>query len=247
MAGPNALLPGPDAPGGGPGGVDQRTAFAQLAGALQGLQDRAVAEAVAQAGALVRDHYALYHRVTPTGGGGWTLLYEHEVTGTSELSLTLPDTGSLDQTAGSLVLELRARSTATGTTRDTLTLQLNADAAYNYYYTITTNDNGTVSGFASSFDSNWPIGSCPKAGAAAGHFGMVVVDLPLYARTDHRKHYLAQAITGYGSGTGNVYAETARGWITGTTDAITALFLRPGTGEFATGSLARVWGVATGV
>jgi len=224
-------------------------AAAPLARMWRSVYQKASEAAAVKMADLLRDHVYLFHRNLPTaggggGGGGWVLLYEHEVTASGgELTLRLPASGSVAQTHATLVLEVRARSTATGTSRDNLTLQVNADAAYNYYYTLTRNDNGTVDGFASPNDSMFDIGSCPRAGAAAGHVGTAVVQLPFYARTDARKHYLAHASTGYGSGTGNLFVQTAGGWVHGTTDAVEALFLRPGFGSFAPGTVVRLWGV----
>lgn len=230
--------------------VDPVETVGPLARMWRSVYQKASEAAAAKMADLLRDHVYLFHRNLPTsggggGGGGWVLLYEHEVGATAELELRLPASGSIPQTHATLVLEVRARSDATGTSRDNLTLQVNATASSNYSYTLTRNDNGTVDGFASPNDSAWDIGGCPRAGAAAGHFGTAVVQLPLYARTDARKHYLAHASTGYGTGTGNLFVQTAGGWVTGTTAAVTALFLRPGFGQFATGTVVRLWGVTT--
>jgi hypothetical protein len=178
------------------------------------------------------------------GGGGWVLLYAHEVSAPAgELTLRLPDTGTLPQTYDSLVLEVRARSTATGTTRDTLTLTVNPEAATFYNYTLTRNDTGTVTGFGSSNDSTWDIGSCPRAGALAGTFSYTTVQLPWYARTDAKKGYLAHNETAFGTSDGGGFTQESGGWASPVTGAITYLTLRPGFGEFAQGTLVRVWGV----
>jgi hypothetical protein len=209
------------------------------------VHEKAAAVAEARTQELLKYHVYVYPHSAGDGGGGgggagWTLLYEHEVTATGgELVLRLPDTGSLPQTHASLVLEVRARSTSTGTAREQLTLQANAEAAYLYHYTLTRNDNGTLDGFASPNDSAWDVGGCPRAGAAAGNVGTSVVELPMYARTDAKKPYLARGITGYGSGTNNLFAQEASGWVN-TTDAIAALVLRTATGQFAVGTLVRL-------
>jgi len=232
---------------GGGAGAGAVAAVGPLQRMWRSVYKKAAEVAEARTQELLKYHVYVYPHGAGDGGGGggagWTLVYEHEVTASGgELALRLPDTGSLPQTHGSLVLEVRARSTSTGTGREQLTLQANAEAAYLYHYTLTRNDNGTVDGFASPNDSAWDIGGCPRAGAAAGNVGTSTVQLPMYARTDAKKPYLARGITGYGSGTSNMFAQDASGWVN-TTDAISALVLRTATGQFAAGTLVRLWGV----
>lgn len=186
----------------------------------------------------------------PAGAGGWALLYEHEVTAAGgELALRLPATGSLPQTHGTLVLEARVRSTYTGASRSYCTLTLNDGVPVTYASALTRNDVGTLTGFASSTDNNWDVGSCPKATAPAGTYGLLTVQLPLYARTDHKKHYLAHSVASTNTADGNAYLLQAGGWVYGdpaALAAITSVQLRCAQGNLAQGTLVRLWGVTGG-
>jgi hypothetical protein len=224
---------------------------AALAAMWREVYRKAAEVAEARTTELLRQHVYLYPHGAGGGGAGglgWVLLYEHQVTaGAGESVLRLPDSGTLAQTHGTLVVELRARSTSAGTDREAVFLELNGLNAHDYTYSLTRTDAGAVTGFASGVATGWDIGACPRAGAAAGHWGYATVHLPMYASVGGtRKGYLASAETAYGSTSSTPYLQQAGGFVVNTGPATTALFLRPGSGAFTEGTLVRVWGVSDG-
>jgi hypothetical protein len=184
------------------------------------------------------------------GGGGWVLLSEQEVAPPAGvLTLRLPASGSVAATYDTLVLELRARSTYTGTSREYCTLTVNDETPVSYASTITRNDVGTLSGFASGTDNNWDVGPCPKATAPAGVFGAALVQLPMYARTDAFKTHLGHAVASTNTSGGNAYSQFGAGWLYSASTpalaqaAIASVQVRLAWGNLAQGTLARLWGV----
>jgi len=207
--------------------------------------------AEARATELLKYHVYVYpHGAGGGAGGGWVLLSEQEVGAPAGvLTLRLPASGSVAATYDTLVLELRARSTYTGASREYVTLTVNDETPVFYAATVTRNDVGTLSGFASGTDNNWDVGPCPKATAPAGMFGASVVQLPMYARTDAFKVHLGHAVASTNTSGGNAYSQFSAGWLYSSSSpalaqaAIASVQVRLAWGNLAQGTLARLWGV----
>lgn len=179
-------MAGPEAPDRG----DLAAPFAGLPAALQALQDRAVAAAVEQAAALLRDHYALYHRTT-AGGGAWVALAAHTVpAGSGEASI---DFSGISQDYTTLVAI--GDNLHTGTTQVPVCFQLNAWDGNDYLETVHRHGSTTTHGLVFPTANNaGSIGYAPPGDDDdLDDVGAFTLWLPGYVVTGRYKNYYGQA------------------------------------------------------
>jgi len=218
---------------------DLAAPFAQLPAALKALQDRAVAEAVAQAGGLLRDHYALYHRATGGAGGLITIADRVVAGGAQTQSLRLPASGTIadaapDATYLLLVGQARARlkPPTTGTVyAHNVWVSYNDDPidgagslpspfycwgwhAHDYY-------NSVHAAAQSTSDVGVQLGYCASEDAPAGAATHYRADFPNFAGTAFRTGCVFQAIL-HGEDENSRTGYTGGGYRRGT-GAITSL------------------------
>lgn len=125
-------------------------------------------------------------------------------------------------------------------TRDDFLATFNDDTAANYGRNVAQTSNGSVSGFCDATRNNVPLVYAPAASAAAQYWGDFDAELLAYAATDRFKSLRCTATQDVGTASQISYRIAG---IWRSTNAVTAITLRPDSGNVQAGSSVALYGI----
>ncbi len=151
------------------------------------------------------------------------------------------DFQSISQAFRHLRLVVYARGdTAANTTAVYVTF--NGDGGANYDRQGLYGTGSTASASESLGATSMILASMPAGSAGANLFGAAVADIAHYANSANNKALIAKGIFKYGTASGNLQIE-ARANFWRSNSAITRITLTPAAGNFASGTLATLYGI----